>query len=1036
MPSSLVILATAVVAVLTLRYLQLLKVGPHDRPRHRIQTVLIIVVLLCTALVIAGLDTAAGRVPSSFRATVVRNLGSIDEIIASKTAAAGDIPHSYFPASVADRLRGGLPTVAGVVGAIVEPAAFPNRVSGHPTAHGAILGLPADYPPAFGPLTTVQGKLVTLGQLDANQVYINQAAARALGVNAGDQLEPLVGGQSLSPGPTMLYFAAGNTGRIQANGGPRFAETLILRNNSPFPTTATLTYLIQDAHPVVVFRKIPRHGTLRESVESDVGPNRAVATIISSPAQLTAQRIVYILDAGGSVIESMRSPAMTARGTRLSFAADGTTDSDQVSVVLANPGAAAAQASVTLLSHLGTFTQSVTVPARGRTAVGFDHPSGTLSVTSNLPIVAEKVRHVPPSGIGWGITPGVAANGSTGVALYAPIVRAVLLDQGLAAGGLLSGGTQSTPLVLVPLRRLQGVIGQPGQITTVLISNRGDPLAGVPLTGQVAGIAQSQLASTAAATAIKLTLIMPHGLAAMHALEQDPRFDVNTQNKLAGVMNELGVPGTSNRLKGLLNDRSVIAALRTITDPAVTQTLDPALSALSPYTLQPIKQDALAQADQGSLAVLARYQDWSQTAFLAGILLSVLLVLLLPIQRRAGVARRYVFDLGVIVLCLILGTAVGRGVSPLVAARVNANPASQLQTNALDVGAGATEVVITVLRHPIRTLAPTSTPTETSTSTSTPTATPTSTSTATDTPTSTDTPTHTPTKPPTRTPKPEKSPVRTPTSTAVATTAPTTAPPAAATLTATVPATVTPGTTIEASTTPTGTASTPASATPLTSTTPITTAPATATVAVIVPARATATSTALPTKAPTATARPTRAPTKTARPTKAPTHTPVPTRVSAHAGAIAINAGGWAVGGFKADMDANGGTTGFHPHPINTSGVTDPAPPAVYQTLRYGDFTYTVPNLTPGARYLVRLHFAETYWQAAGKRVFNVAINNVPVLHHFDIYAASGGADTAIVKSFTATSSSDGVISIAFISVVDNASVSGIEIIPEPRDYP
>src|SRR5579885_2564975 len=395
MPSSLVILATAVVAVLTLRYLQLLKVGPHDRPRHRIQTVLIIVVLLCTALVIAGLDTAAGRVPSSFRATVVRNLGSIDEIIASKTAAAGDIPHSYFPASVADRLRVGLPTVAGVVGAIVEPAAFPHRVSGPPTAHGAILVLPADDPPAFGPLTTVQGKLVTLGQLDANQVYINQAAARALGVNAGDQLEPLVGGQSLSPGPTMLYFAAGNTGRIQANGGPRFAETLILRNNSPFPTTATLTYLIQDAHPVVVFRKIPRHGTLRESVESDVGPNRAVATIISSPAQLTAQRIVYILDAGGSVIESMRSPAMTA------------------------------QASVTLLSHLGTFTQSVTVPARGRTAVGFDHPSGTLSVTSNLPIVAEKVRHVPPSGIGWGITPGVAANGSTGVALYAPIVRAV-----------------------------------------------------------------------------------------------------------------------------------------------------------------------------------------------------------------------------------------------------------------------------------------------------------------------------------------------------------------------------------------------------------------------------------------------------------------------------------------------------------------------------------------------------------------------------------------------------------------------------------
>src|SRR5262249_27250189 len=116
--------------------------------------------------------------------------------------------------------------------------------------------------------------------------------------------------------------------------------------------------------------------------------------------------------------------------------------------------------------------------------------------------------------------------------------------------------------------------------------------------------------------------------------------------------------------------------------------------------------------------------------------------------------------------------------------------------------------------------------------------------------------------------------------------------------------------------------------------------------------------------------------------------------------------------------------------------VTDPAPTTVYQTMRYGDFTYTVPHLKPGALYRVRLHFAELYWKAAGRRVFNVAINNVSVLHHFDIYTASGGADTAIVKEFTAIASGDGTISLTFTTVDDNAAVNGIEIIPVQRDYP
>ena len=135
-----------------------------------------------------------------------------------------------------------------------------------------------------------------------------------------------------------------------------------------------------------------------------------------------------------------------------------------------------------------------------------------------------------------------------------------------------------------------------------------------------------------------------------------------------------------------------------------------------------------------------------------------------------------------------------------------------------------------------------------------------------------------------------------------------------------------------------------------------------------------------------------------------------------------------------ADRDVSGGKTSRTSKAIDTRGVINPAPQAVYQTARYGTFTYTVPNLTPGSRYTVRLHFAETYWSVAGKRVFNVAINNTLVLRHFDIYAAAGGADRAIVKAFTATASSGGIISITYTGVVDYANSNGLEIIQTTGD--
>ena len=88
-----------------------------------------------------------------------------------------------------------------------------------------------------------------------------------------------------------------------------------------------------------------------------------------------------------------------------------------------------------------------------------------------------------------------------------------------------------------------------------------------------------------------------------------------------------------------------------------------------------------------------------------------------------------------------------------------------------------------------------------------------------------------------------------------------------------------------------------------------------------------------------------------------------------------------------------------------------------------------MPNLTPGGTYTVRLHFAEIYWNAPGKRLFNVSINGTRVLTNFDIFATARGEYKAIVERFTTTADSSGRITIQYTTVRDNAKSSGIEII-------
>ncbi len=150
-----------------------------------------------------------------------------------------------------------------------------------------------------------------------------------------------------------------------------------------------------------------------------------------------------------------------------------------------------------------------------------------------------------------------------------------------------------------------------------------------------------------------------------------------------------------------------------------------------------------------------------------------------------------------------------------------------------------------------------------------------------------------------------------------------------------------------------------------------------------------------------------------------------------------VNSGGGAVSPFSADQFFSGGVTHSTSASIDLSGVANPAPAAVYQTERWGGdgfgndapFTYTFPGLTPGASYLVRLHFAEIHFTSAGQRLFNVTINGNQVLTNFDVIVAAGAPDAADVEEFITTADSNGNIIILYSQgSANHAKSSGIEI--------
>ncbi|MEM7308573.1 MAG: malectin domain-containing carbohydrate-binding protein [Planctomycetota bacterium] len=149
-------------------------------------------------------------------------------------------------------------------------------------------------------------------------------------------------------------------------------------------------------------------------------------------------------------------------------------------------------------------------------------------------------------------------------------------------------------------------------------------------------------------------------------------------------------------------------------------------------------------------------------------------------------------------------------------------------------------------------------------------------------------------------------------------------------------------------------------------------------------------------------------------------------------GHIYVNAGGPSlslISSWCGDQGFLGGKVYTDPSVGDIQNTVDDV---LYWTERTGsdgaqtEFAYGLP-LDDG-NYRVRLHFAEIFWTATGKRVFDVTLEGALVLDDYDIVADAGPA-TAVVKEFDLTVA-DGVLDMAFLASVDRPKLSAFEVIP------
>ena len=120
-----------------------------------------------------------------------------------------------------------------------------------------------------------------------------------------------------------------------------------------------------------------------------------------------------------------------------------------------------------------------------------------------------------------------------------------------------------------------------------------------------------------------------------------------------------------------------------------------------------------------------------------------------------------------------------------------------------------------------------------------------------------------------------------------------------------------------------------------------------------------------------------------------------------------------------------------------TSQVSGTDDPDLYESERWGNFTYAIP-VAPG-RYSVVLHFAARHGEGpatnAGKtkaaHIFNVFCNGKVLLQNFDPAKEARQGDVVLRRASGLEPNAQGKLLLSFVPVEGYANVTGIEVLPQ-----
>jgi putative ABC transport system permease protein len=201
-----VLLALAIggIAVLALRNRVFFRLGIRSLTRRRGRTALIVVGLMLGTTIVSAALATGDTMSHTIRTSATAALGQTDEVIGAKgidaalATGGGSTGWRYFPQGYADRLARdtrGSGLVDGVQPVIVEPVAVWDTTSRQSEARVTLFATRNDRMGGFGQIHAGQ-RVVTLGQLYPNEVYLNRKAADKLDAAPGDILQVLSGNRA------------------------------------------------------------------------------------------------------------------------------------------------------------------------------------------------------------------------------------------------------------------------------------------------------------------------------------------------------------------------------------------------------------------------------------------------------------------------------------------------------------------------------------------------------------------------------------------------------------------------------------------------------------------------------------------------------------------------------------------------------------------------------------------------------------------------------------------------------------------------